>query len=226
MKSTDSTVYIVESNLIMRQFLQTILEKYKIQTTVFSSAEQFLNHHHSQSLKSNQEPCCLLSHFYPIDMSGLELLQRTTESDRYITTLFFSEKVSLEISLQAIREGAIDFLVTPFCQQALLTAIQRALYRDAHIKSWQNSLQHAQRKLSRLTPREKQVFELVAQGLLNKQIAWELNIGIKTVKVHRAQVMRKLDVRTLADLVRLSEKLKQTLYNPIPGSFYQLDAVI
>ena len=203
MNFMDSTVFIVEGNVVTRQYLEKTLNNNKIETKAFSCAESFLRYE-----KPINEPSCLVSDFYLEDMSGLELLRLLSDAQSSMATVFFADAVSVETSMTAIRAGAMDFISAPFVQQLLLSAVQRALYQDLISKQKRREVRGACQCFERLTPREQEIFMLVVSGLLNKQIAWELGICEKTVKVHRAQVMKKMCVRSLADLVRLSERLK------------------
>jgi RNA polymerase sigma factor (sigma-70 family) len=111
------------------------------------------------------------------------------------------------MSVRAMKAGAVDFLQKPFDDQVLLDAIQRAIDQDRQTREERAELREFERRLDSLTPREREVFALVVQGLLNKQIAGELGTSEKTVKVHRARVMQKMEADSLADLVRMGEKL-------------------
>ena len=113
------------------------------------------------------------------------------------------------MSVQAMKAGAIDFLPKPFDDQALLDAIERGLKRDAKLRHQKTIVDEIRRRLERLTEREREVFDLVVTGMLNKQIGAELGIVEKTVKVHRARVMQKMKAKSLADLVRMAEKVNQ-----------------
>lgn len=203
MESMEAKVIILEDNYRVRDSLKAVFKLYHINTITFSSAQSFLDHKDSFS-----GPSCLLSGFYLNDMTGLELLRMLASSEHFMATVFYAEQVSIETSVMAIRAGAVDFLKMPFAHDSLLNTVQRAFYQDINLKKRLQDARYAQARFERLTPRERDIFNCVVTGLLNKQIAWELGICEKTVKVHRAQVMKKTEVKSFADLVRLSENLK------------------
>jgi RNA polymerase sigma factor (sigma-70 family) len=140
-------------------------------------------------------------------LSGLDLQEKLSATGLDMPVIFVTGHGTVPMSVRAMKAGAIDFLQKPFDDQILLDAIQRAIDKDRKATEQRAGLRKLERRLDSLTPREREVFALVVKGLLNKQIAGELGTSEKTVKVHRARVMRKMEADSLADLVRMGEKL-------------------
>ena len=138
-------------------------------------------------------------------MSGVELQAAMARKESSPPIVFLTGRGSVDMSVRAMKAGAVDFLTKPFAGRDLLAAIQRALDKDTRDLGTEARTEEIQARVAALTPREKQVFALVVTGMLNKQIAFELGIGEKTVKVHRARVMEKMQAGSVAELVRLAD---------------------
>jgi FixJ family two-component response regulator len=196
------TVFLVDDDSSVRKALARLIRAagYEIQT--FASAQEFF-----QSNPETAGVSCLVLDVRMPGLNGLELQRALQAANVAIPIIFITGHGDIPMSVQAMKDGAVDFLPKPIREQALLPAIEQALARAARQRAAAAELVGIQRRLESLTPREREVMALVATGMLNKQIAYELGTVEKTVKVHRSRVMEKMDVDSLADLVRLAEKV-------------------
>ena len=151
-------------------------------------------------------PACLVLDIRMPGLSGLDLQAELTKTERTLSIVFITGHGNIPMSVQAIKAGAVDFIEKPFDEQALLDAVHLAIQKDRLAKEELAELREIHERVELLTPREREVFALVVTGMLNKQIAFEMGISEKTIKVHRARVMQKMQAESLADLVRLAEK--------------------
>ena len=166
------------------------------------------------------QPGCLLLDVRLPDVNGLELQQRLRECGATTPVIFISGYSDVPVTVRAMRSGAIDFLSKPVSEEALLNAIELAFAEEARLRAERDELEELRRKYDLLTPREQDVFRLVLAGRLNKQIARELGISEKTVKVHRGRVMAKMGARRVAHLVQFAARLGYlaTTTNPAPAA--------
>jgi FixJ family two-component response regulator len=195
-------VFIIDDDPSVLRALERLLRSCGFRVDVFTSSAAFL-----ERQPYTEGPGCLLLDLRMPGLSGLELQQIMGRQRISMPIVFLSAQADVPSAARAMREGAVDFLVKPVDEPQLLESVTRAtalavdLWRRSRIE------EETERRLARLTTRERQVCELVARGLLNKQIAYELGTSEKTVKVHRGRVMRKLEVESVAALVRLLSNL-------------------
>jgi len=197
----DPIVFIVDDDESVRNSLAWLIESVGIEVETFSSAGGFLKH------ATYNGPACLVLDVRMPGLSGLDLQNQLAEAGRTIPIIFITGHGNISMSVRAMKSGAIDFIEKPFEDQTLLDAIDRSLKKDKQIKLEQAKKKDIQKRVDFLTPREREVFLLVIDGKLNKQIAFELGTTERTIKAHRARVMQKMKAQSLADLVRMSEKL-------------------
>ena len=193
------TVFVVDDDRSIRRALTRLLRSAGLKVESFSNAMDFL------ASERHDHPAALLLDIQMPGLSGLELQQKLRDRDPAI--VFITGHGTVPRSVQAMKMGAVDFLQKPFEDKDLLTAIRQALDKDSRRQQAQTELAVLGNRYATLTPREREVFELVVAGRLNKQIASRLGTSEKTVKVHRGRVMRKMQAASLADLVRMSERL-------------------
>jgi RNA polymerase sigma factor (sigma-70 family) len=194
-------VFIVDDDESVRKSLARLITSVGLKVETFSSAIEFLKH------DPYDGPACLVLDIRMPGLSGLDLQAELTKTERTLSIVFISGHGSIPMSVQAIKAGAVDFLEKPFEEQALLDTVHLAIQKDRAAKEKLAELREIQERVESLTPREREVFALVVTGMLNKQIAFEMGISEKTIKVHRARVMQKMQAESLADLVRLAEKV-------------------
>jgi len=196
----DPIVFIVDDDKSVRKALTRLIKSVGLKVEAFSSANEFLKR------DPHDGPACLVLDVRMPGLSGLDLQAELDRAKRTLSIVFISGHGSIPMSVQAIKAGAVDFLEKPFEEQALLDAVHHALQKDSAARQKLSELNEIQKRVDSLTPREREVFALVVTGLLNKQIAFELGTSEKTIKVHRARVMHKMQADSLPDLVRMSEK--------------------
>jgi FixJ family two-component response regulator len=205
MTDSEPVVAIIDDDDAMRIALTDLLESVGLQARAYASGRDFL-----QSLRTDSSPCCLILDVRLPGSSGLEFQQELNAAKIEIPIIFITGHGDIPMTVQAMRAGAVDFLTKPFREQALLDAVNRAIERGRIGREKEAELTELRKRLDELTAREREVMLLVIRGLLNKQIAAELSMSETTVKVHRGQVMRKMQADSLPDLVRMVEKLSLT----------------
>jgi FixJ family two-component response regulator len=199
---TTPDVFLVDDDPSVRRALARLIKSAGHQVQTFVSAREFL-----QTGAGGQEAACLVLDVRMPGLSGTDLQRELRILNRRVPIVFITGHGNIPMSVEAMKAGAVDFLPKPVKDTELLRAIKQGLARAVHDRTERNELADIQRRLEKLTPREREVMAHVAQGLLNKQIAFELGTVEKTIKVHRARVMEKMQVDSLADLVRLAEKV-------------------
>jgi len=199
----EAMVFVIDDDESIREALHSLIRSVGLRVETYPSAHEFL-----QSDRPDVPACLILDVRMP-GLSGLDLQRDLTEANIHIPIIFITGHGDIPMSVRAMKAGAVEFLTKPFRDQDLLDAIQQALDRDRHARSQQADSADLRNRFHLLTPRETEVFELVVKGLLNKQIALQLGTSEITIKLHRRQVMEKMQADSLADLVRMSEKLPQ-----------------
>ena len=196
------TVHVVDDDASFRTAVERSLKKAGYSVATYSSARQFFDH-----LPDEGEPGCLLLDVRIPDLNGPELQERLSKLGSTLPIVFLTGYADVQTAVQAIKAGAEDFLTKPVSSQQLLPAVERAMARREVSRGLKQKLGELGELLATLTPRERQVFERVVQGKINKQIGRELGATERTIKAHRHQVMEKMKVRSLAELVSIAERM-------------------
>jgi FixJ family two-component response regulator len=210
MSDSNSIVFVVDDDPLVRDSVADLLCSAGFAALTFGSATEFI-----QAKRADVSACLILDVELP-GLSGLDLQTDLAKSGIEVPIIFLTGHGDIPKSVRAMKAGAVEFLTKPFRAEELVDAVRQALVRDGDFRKQRSETLELRERLGSLTPRERQVLALVVAGLLNKQIAGELGTTELTIKVHRGRVMRKMKAASLADLVRMAEKLK--ISPPQPSS--------
>ena len=204
MNSTAPIVFVVDDDPAVCVAVKRLIRSVGIEVQTFNSAQEFL-----QSKRPDVPGCLVLDVRLP-DLSGLDLQQELATANIDLPIIFVTGHGDIPMSVRAMKAGAVEFLTKPYREQDLLEAIQQGIRQHRKKREQRAEIIELQRRYELLTLREREVFPLVAGGLLNKQVGAQLGASEKTIKVHRGQVMQKMKADSLAELIRMAERLKIT----------------
>jgi len=198
----ESVVYIIDDDRAMREATKDLVESIGLRVQTFTTAQEFL------SSERPDAPGCLVLDVRLPGLSGLDLQRELGKTNNPVPIVFITGHGDIPMTVQAMKAGAVEFLTKPFRHQQLLDAIAHAIERDRVERKERSELAELLRRHDSLTPREREVMVFVVKGLLNKQVGAELRMSETTVKFHRGQLMQKMKAQSLADLVRIAERLQ------------------
>jgi FixJ family two-component response regulator len=204
MNETAPIVFVVDDDPAVCVAVKRLIRSVGIEVQTFNSAQEFL-----ESKRADVPGCLVLDVRLP-DLSGLDLQQELATADIDLPIIFVTGHGDIPMSVRAMKAGAVEFLTKPYREQDLLEAIQHGIRQHRTKREQRAEIIELQRRYELLTLREREVFPLVAGGLLNKQVGAQLGASEKTIKVHRGQVMQKMKADSLAELIRMAERLKIT----------------
>jgi FixJ family two-component response regulator len=195
-------VLVVDDDPEVRDALSSLFRSVGLEPRLFASTAEFLQH------KLPEAPCCIVLDIRLPGVGGLDFQAQLTNANIHIPVVMVTGHGDIPMSVRAMKAGAVDFLTKPFRQQDMLDAVARAIERDRERRDSEKLLAEIQGRFESLTSREREIMTLVTAGLMNKQVAAEVGLSEITVKIHRGHLMRKMGVRSLADLVRAGEALE------------------
>ncbi len=201
MNDTDPIVFVVDDDESVREAVKRLISSVGLRVQTFGSTREFL------AGQRPDAPACLVLDVRLPDVSGLDLQRDLTAANIHIPIIFITGHADVPMTVRAMKAGAVEFLTKPFRGQELLDAIQEAIGKDRVARNDRAEMAELRARYDSLTPREKEVLKLVASGLLNKQIGAELGTSELTIKTHRGRVMEKMAADSLADLVKMAERL-------------------
>ena len=201
MNAVEPIVFLVDDDQLFRRSTERLIRTAGLNVQPFSSARDFLKSPRPEG------PACLVLDVRMPGLSGMDLQRELTQSGFHIPIVFITGHGDIPMSVRAMKAGAVEFLTKPFRSRVFLDAIRAAIERDRSALQKQSETRELRERYQLLTPREREVMTLVAEGLLNKQVAAQLSTTEATVKFHRAHIMQKMCANSLADLIRMVEKL-------------------
>jgi RNA polymerase sigma factor (sigma-70 family) len=196
----DAVVFVVDDDASMRRALSRLLTTTGHRVEAFASPREFLDR------PVHDGPGCVVLDLKMPGLSGLDVQDALASGERALPIVFISGHGKIPAAVRAMKAGAVDFLTKPFPDDALLTSVETAIQRSLALRRDQAVAEDLEARFRKLTPREREVLPLVAQGLPNKQIASRLGTSLQTIKVHRARIMAKMQAGSLADLVRMASR--------------------
>jgi FixJ family two-component response regulator len=195
-------VIIVDDDSSLRSMIGRLLDTVGLKSVAYSAPEEFLR------AKRPDGPACLVLDVHMPGLSGLDLQRELGRSEQQLPIVFMTGHGDIPMTVQAMKEGAVAFLTKPFRNQDLIDAVREAINKDRGERERREQLEEIRRRYESLTAREREVFALVATGMLNKQIALQLGTTERTVKAHRGQMVQKMQAESVADLVRMADRLR------------------
>lgn len=207
MSPREALVHVVDDDLSMREAVSSLLRSFGLRVQTYASANEFLNHR----VASRHEPECLVLDVRMPGLSGLELQRQLQSSPQPLPIVFITAHGDIPMTVRAMKAGAMEFLPKPFRDEDLLAAIEASLERSRAAQRESESVQELKSRYDALTPREREVLALLTQGLRNKQTADRMGISEVTVKVHRHNLMEKMQAGSVPELIAMIERLRSAL---------------